>query len=136
MKSIENNLGSTYPVASSQIVLFIPNLDKNGKPINQRYWVDTTLTTIGVLFRGATAFPPGRGVWRNDEVGGELLFEDTVMIISYVDPELLTEKSITILRKFLHKFGCESNQGEVGVVINSSYYGITKFDKSEGDSDE
>ena len=83
---------------------------------------------FGRLFRGATAFPPGRGVWRDDARGGELVFDDTVLVTSYVDPDVLDAPTLRELRRFLHRLGRETRQGEVGIVIGGSYYGITEFD--------
>ena len=127
-RTIPSALGSTYPIGTEQITLFLPNKDRLGKPIDQEFWTDKTLTALGKLFRGATAFPPGKGVWRDDIHGGELLREITVMVVTYVPREELNE-NIKNLRVFLHRFGREANQGEVGLVINSSYYGISKYDE-------
>src|SRR5215470_2923433 len=81
---------SDLPVGTSLIVLFVPSQDRDGKPIEQEYWVDEVLTTLGRLFRGATAYPRGRGVWRDDERGGVLLKEEPVIVFSYVTQEALT----------------------------------------------
>jgi hypothetical protein len=86
---------------------------------------------FGRLFRGATAFPPGRGVWRDDARGGELVFDDTVLVTSYVDPAVLHESSLRKLRRFLHRLGRETRQGEVGIVVGGNYYGITEFDDAK-----
>ena len=115
-------------MGASQVVIFIPDRNREGDPIDQQYWVDEALNVMGRIFRGATAFPPGRGVWRDDEVGGRLLRELTVMVVSYVDPKLLTGPTLRHLREFLHRFGRETRQGEVGIVINSKYYGISRYD--------
>ena len=90
--NIKRSLGATYPVGASQVVLFIPDHGRDGDFIDQQYWVDEALNTMGKLFRGSTAFPPGRGVWRDDEAGGTMLKEQTVMVVSYVAPELLTPR--------------------------------------------
>ena len=50
------------------------------------------------------------------------------MVVSYVAPELLTPGTLNSLRQFLHRFGRETRQGEVGVVVNSRYYGISRYD--------
>lgn len=126
--NIKRTLGATYPVGASQVVLFIPDHGRDGDSIDQQYWVDEALNVMGRLFRGATAFPPGRGVWRDDEAGGRLLKEQTVMVVSYVAPELLTATTLKSLREFLHRFGRETRQGEVGIVINIKYYGISRYD--------
>ena len=46
---------SALPVGTSLIVIFVPSQDRDGKPIEQDYWVDEILTTLGRLFRGAAA---------------------------------------------------------------------------------
>ena len=86
---------------------------------------------FGRLFRGATAFPPGRGVWRDDARGGELVFDDTVLVTSYVDPAVLQGSSLRELRRFLHQLGREARQGEIGIVVGGHYYGITEFDDAK-----
>lgn len=126
--NIKRTLGATHPVGASQVVLFIPDRNREDALIDQQYWVDEALNVMGTIFRGATAFPPGRGVWRDDEVGGRLLKEQTVMVVSYVDLKLLTVATLRSLRGFLHRFGREARQGEVGIVVDSKYYGISRYD--------
>ena len=127
-KPIQFVLGATYPVGGGQVTLFIPGKDRSGRTIDQNHWADEALDTLGRLFRGATAFPPGKGVWRDDAKGGALLREITVMVVSYA-PKTELQKSLRELRAFLHRFGRETHQGEVGVIINDSYYGISEYDK-------
>jgi hypothetical protein len=55
-----------------------------GSPVNptevfRSGWVDEVLTALGRLFRGATAYPRGKGVWRDDDHGGTLIWERTTM---------------------------------------------------------
>ena len=121
-------LGATHPVGVSQVVFFLPDRDQFGDSIGQEFWCEQALRIFGRLFRGATAFPPGRGVWRNDQEGGNLLLEITVMIISYVEPSAFDKNTWRELRDFLHRFGREANQGEVGIVIDNQYYGISVYD--------
>ena len=84
----------------------------------------------GRLFRGAAAFPPGRGVWRDDKTA-DLVFDDTVTATCYVPATALDAATRATLRAFLHRLGRDENQGEVGVVIRSEYFGITEFDQEE-----
>jgi len=128
---IKRTLVATYPVGASQVVFFVPDRDRGGTPIDQQRWVDEALNVMGQIFRGSTAFPPGRGVWRDDEAGGRLLKEQTVMVVSYVDRKVLTDATLRCLREFLHRFGREARQGEVGIVIDSKYYGISRYDVPE-----
>lgn len=113
------------------MTVFLPSVDRDGEPIDQLAWREETLRVLGRLFRGATAFPPGRGVWRNDETG-ELVFDDTVMVTCYLPSDALTDGALSMLRAHLHRLGRESGQGEVGIVIGDSYYGITDFDEGGG----
>ena len=127
MAEIANILQADTPSGSSQVILFIPSKDQERHEIDQVHWVDESLSVVGRLFRGGTAFPPGKGVWRDDARGEQLLFETTVMVLSFADPNDLTEFALLELKAFLMRLGRETNQGEVGVVIDGIYYGFTQF---------
>lgn len=118
---------SALPVGTSLVVVFVPSQDRNGDSIDQEYWVDEVLTTLGRLFRGATAYPRGRGVWRDDERGGQLLKEEPVIVFSYVAEGALTTTALADLYRTLSRMGREAKQGEIGVVIDGKYYGITEY---------
>lgn len=106
MTELQAALGSTLPAGTAQLTLFVPGTNRSGEPIDQTYWVGQALACLGRLFRGATAFPPAEGVWRDDSAGGELLFESTRMVLSYADPDLLDESEVLgELRRFLHRMG-------------------------------
>lgn len=117
------------PTGTSLIVVFVPSKDRLGEPIDQDYWVDEVLTTLGRLFRGATAYPRGRGVWRDDERGGALLKEEPVIVFSYPAAEAVTNDALSDLYQTLSRMGREGNQGEIGVVIDGKYYGITDYEE-------
>jgi hypothetical protein len=121
---------SSLPVGTSLVVVFVPSMDRDGQPIDQGNWVDQVLQTFGLKFRGGTAYPRGRGVWRDDSRGGGLLTEQPVIVFSYVATIDLTAESLKALYSTLSRMGRETRQGEVGVVIDGRYYGITKY---EGD---
>ena len=110
-------------------MIFIPSVDRNHNPIGQEVWAEECLAVLGQLFRGATAFPPGRGVWRDDEQDGLLVYDDTVLVTSYADPGALTAEALSKLRRFLHRLGRAANQGEVGIILGGSYYGIVEYDR-------
>jgi hypothetical protein len=120
-------LGATHPVGNEQITIFIPDRDRAGAPIDQDFWTRSALLVLGNLFRGATAFPPGKGVWRNPE--GTIIEESSIMVICYVDADTL-DTGMAQLRKFLHRFGREANQGEVGIILSGKYLGISVYDKA------
>lgn len=109
--------------ASTLLVLFIPSKDRSNKRIDQKYWVGETLEVLGGLFGGATAFPQGKGVWRDDAQGGKLLFDEPVVIQCYTS-ERAIEQHAAALRDFLHRMGREARQGAIGLVIDRDYLEI------------
>lgn len=118
---------SELPSGTSLIVVFVPSKDRDGNLIDQDRCVDDVLTTLGRQFRGATAYPRGKGVWRDDARGGELLREEPVIVFSYAAERDLTKESLEVLYRTLSHIGRETNQGEMGVVIDGKYYGITQY---------
>lgn len=126
-------LGAGPPSGTLQVTLFVPSVDRNGAPIDQPKFAEIALAEFGRLFRGATSFPPGRGVWRDDDRGGQLVFDDTQMITSYAEPDALDDDGVLgDLRSFLHSFGRDARQGEIGIVIDGEYFGITDYDSEVG----
>lgn len=108
---------------STLLVLFIPSRDRFDQPIDQEYWVGQALEMLGTCFSGATAFPQGRGVWRDDAQGGKLLYDEPVVIHCYTSESAL-EQQAGPLRAFLHRLGTEGCQGAVGFVIDRDYLEI------------
>ena len=78
---------------------------------------------LGELFGGATAFPKGRGVWRDDARGGELVYDKPVVIQCYTSERLIM-RSTAPLRDFLVRMGTETKQGAIGLVIDRDYLEI------------
>jgi hypothetical protein len=109
--------------ASTLLVLFIPSRDRADQAIDQGYWVDESLRTLGTLFGGATAFPQGKGVWRDDAQGGKLLFDEPVVIQCYTSEQAIESRSAD-LRRFLERMGREARQGAIGLVIDRDYLEI------------
>jgi hypothetical protein len=109
--------------ASTLLVLFIPSRDRDDQAIDQEFWVGQALEVLGSAFGGATAFPQGRGVWRDDAQGGKLLFDQPVVIQCYTSEDAL-ERRADDLRGFLVRMGTEARQGAVGFVIDRDYLEI------------
>ena len=109
--------------ASTLLVLFIPSRDRTDQGIDQQYWVDETLKTLGTLFGAATAFPQGKGVWRDDAQGGTLLFDEPVVIQCYTSEQAIASQAAG-LKMFLHRMGREARQGAIGFVIDRDYLEI------------
>jgi hypothetical protein len=126
---IAASLGATRPAGTSLFVLFVPSVDRYGEPIDHDYWVDQALHTFATLFRGATAYPRGRGRWRDDERAGALVADEPTVVTCYAAPQDITDEALARLRTFLHRLGREAQQGEVGIVFDGQYYGITEYDE-------
>jgi len=109
---------------STLLVLFIPSTDRAGREIDQMPWVDKMLSILGELFGGATAFPRGRGVWRDDAQRGNLVFDDPVVINCYTNDDSILEQSPALVR-LLKEMGQATKQGAVGFVIDKTYYEIS-----------
>lgn len=109
--------------AATLLVLFIPSQGRSGEEIDQEYWVDEALATLGRLFGGATAFPQGRGVWRDDAQEGMLLYDEPTVIQCYTN-EVLIEMHVAELLQFLKRMGREAHQGAVGFVVDRDYLEI------------
>lgn len=122
MPDFAGTLGASK-AASTLLVLFVPSKDRDNRLIDQAYWVNEALGVLGTLFGGATAFPQGRGVWRDDAQGGRLLFDAPVVIQCYTNEPAL-EQQVEALRRFLHRLGREARQGAVGLVIDRDYLEI------------
>lgn len=106
------------------LVLFIPSVDRESQPIDQEFWVHKALATLGELFGGATAFPQGQGVWRDDAQGGRLVFDEPVVINCYTS-EAALEAEAPKLRQFLVDMGEQTRQGAIGLVIDRDYLEIS-----------
>ena len=110
---------TALPVGTSLIVVFVPSKDRDGQEIDQNHWVEEVLRALGKLFRGATAYPRGKGVWRDDQRGGTLLTEEPVIVFSYAAATDLTTATLTELYRTLSRMGREARQGEIGVVYST-----------------
>jgi hypothetical protein len=118
--------GKRFNAAKSEgtvLVLFIPSVDRFSQRIDQEYWVTEALTTLGSLFGGATAFSQGRGIWRDDERGGQLVHDAPVIIQAYTSIEAI-DRQARPLKEFLVRMGEEASQGAAGFVIDRTYLEI------------
>jgi hypothetical protein len=127
MESRAERLGATH-LGECLVVLFIPSVDREETAIDQEVWVTASLKMLGTYFRGGTAFPQGRGVWRDDARGGRLVFDEPTVVQCYTEEEALVDLHLEVLRDFLVQMGRATNQGAVGIVIDREYYEITLGD--------
>jgi hypothetical protein len=108
---------------STLLVMFLPSVNRRTEPIDQSKWETATLELLATRFGGATAFPKGRGVWRDDEQGGKLIFDETIVIHCYTSIDVV-EGSLSEFHAFLVRLGRETDQGAVGFVLDRTYMEI------------
>src|SRR4030042_3512183 len=107
-----------------RLTLYIPNKDKKGKEIkNLEYWVKEARKILTKIGRGSTTFPPSDGTWLpiDEYIEENIIWEKTIIIYTIIDPDLFKNNAIE-LRGFLHKFGKETNQGEVVFEFDGELY--------------
>jgi hypothetical protein len=111
------------------VVLFVPSVERDGTtPIDQQRWVDASLEVLGRVFGGATAYPKAKGVWRDDERGGELVMDEPVVVHCYTTPaDIQSDRNLAALGAFCRKMGREASQGEIGLVVGDEYFAIREF---------
>ena len=101
--------------------------DRNGEEIgNQREWVLEALQLLGQINGGATAMPACEGVWLNEK--GDEIREHPVVVYSYLlSPDAFTD-NLPRIRRFLHRMGRETNQGEVSFEFDGCFHRIRQYD--------
>jgi len=113
------------------IVLFVPGVERDGATaIDQDRWVRESLRMLGELFGGATAYPKAKGVWRDDERGGVLVFDEPVVIHCYVTASAISDEvNVSALGEFCRRMGRETNQGEIGLIIDGEYFAFRELEE-------
>jgi hypothetical protein len=120
-------IGATDITSSQRLTLYIPNTDRDGRLLtNQEEWVREARQLLTAIGGGATALPPADGNWLNEETA-TVLWEQTRIVYCFVLPDRF-RAHLQELRTFLHRFGRETNQGEVVVEFDDRFYRIRAFD--------
>lgn len=120
-------LGASEEPSVQVLTLYIPNKDKDGKQIKGlTKWLKDAQKVLTAVGRGSTSMPPADGTWLNPE-SSEIIWEKTTIMFTYVDPDSF-ENNVGMLREFLHRFGRETNQGEVVFEFDGKFYRIRKYD--------
>lgn len=123
-------LGASEESAVQILTLYIPDKDRGGKQIkNLNRWIKEAQKVLTAIGRGSTSMPPSDGTWLNPE-SNEIIGEKTTIIYTYIDPDGF-EENADLLRKFLHRFGRQTNQGEVVFEFDGKFYRIRKYDQEK-----
>ncbi len=124
--NLGKELGATEEPAAQRLTLYIPNKDRQDQVIAEHdKWVKEAQELLTAIGRGATAFPPVDGTWEKPD--GSVLWENTRIIYTFIDPDRLAA-NLTRLREFLHRFGRDTNQGEVKFEFDGWLWTIASFD--------
>ena len=123
-------LGAKGESSTQRLVLYIPNKDKNGQELeDQERWVREARELLSHIGGGSTTFPPADGTWIDEK--GEILWESTRTVFCFIFPDQFQAR-LGSLREFLHRFGRETNQGEVVVELDGEFFRIRTFDPPGG----
>ncbi len=124
--NLGKELGATEEPSPQRLTLYIPNRDCIGGLItDHQQWTREAQGLLTEIGGGATSFPPVDGTWRKPD--GTDLWEQTTIIYTFVDPDKLAANMVQ-LREFLHRFGRETNQGEVVFEFDGWFWTIAKYD--------
>lgn len=125
--NLAKGLGAEEGFSTQKLCLYIPDRDKNdGEVPDYEQWVREAREILSRIGGGATALPPADGTWEKES--GEILWEHTRLVYCFVDPDRF-EANIGALRTFLHRFGRETDQGEVVAEFDGRFYRIRTFDE-------
>ena len=144
--NIANALGAEQKTTVEQLSIYIPDRDREGNKIsNIDDWIEEAKTVLTFIGGGSTTMPPTDGTWidREELLSSEMISdlngllnelkkkkviqEKTTVVYTFIDPDRFIE-NINILREFLHKFGRETNQGEVVIDFDGEFFHIRQYD--------
>ncbi len=124
-----DSIGSSGSNSVQQLTLYIPNKDQHGNEIgDQRKWVLEATELLAEIGGGFTIFPPVEGGWVNDI--GDIIWEQPVLVYTFIKPGPFLN-AVPKLKDFLHRLGRETDQGEVALDFDGTFYRITEFSPGE-----
>ncbi len=125
--NLAQQLGAADAFSTQRLCLYFPDKDRVGNEVhNYENWVKETREILSRIGGGATALPSADGTWEMQD--GQVLWERTRLIYCFIDPNRF-EANVSTLRTFLHRFGRETNQGEVVVEFDDQFFRIKAYDE-------
>lgn len=119
-------LGAEAQVSVQKITIYLPNKDKENAPLeNLEVYIQVGMEILSRINSGVTRMPVAQGMWIGD--GDKEVYEDTTVIFSYIRDVDAFINGIHEVSEFLHRFGQDTNQGEVmvefsGEEIDSGFF--------------
>lgn len=128
-------LGAIEAPSTQQLTLYIPHKDKNGKDVKDIHeWIEEAQVLLTVIGGGTTTMPPADGTWLKKDIGSieelkdeDIVWEKTTVMYTYIYQGRF-KNSLSELRKFLHRFGRGTNQGEVALEFAGFFFRIRNYD--------
>lgn len=120
-------LGAAESASIQCLTFYIPSKDADGNDFDRTPWIDEALELLSAIGGGATVLPPAEGAWFNPETG--LFVKETVVLTyTYVDPDRFVA-ALGQIRRFAHRLGRETRQGEVIIEFANRLYKIRQYDR-------
>ena len=120
-------VGAEAEPSHQVLTVYVPDKDQDDEEYGeQRKWILEFARLLNEIGGGVTVMPPAEGGWFNEETG-EPIWEKTVLVYTYVKPHPF-ERLLPDLRGLLHRFGRETNQGEVVFEFDGEFYRIRNYD--------
>jgi hypothetical protein len=119
-------LGAAEAASVERLTVYIPSQDRDGAAFDPAPWVEEALNLLSRIGGGATAMPPADGAWLNPD-SDTIVREKVVLVYTFIDPDRM-EQQVPNLRRFLHRLGLETNQGEVACEFDGVLLKIQNFD--------
>jgi len=133
---LKEALGAAEAPSTQQLTLYIPDKDKNGRKVKDLHrWIKEAEKTLAMIGRGSTMML-AKGTWLSHEKDidsidqlrdEDMLWEKTAIIYTHINADGF-ENNLRLLRKILHDFGRETNQGEVVVEFAGRFFRIREYD--------
>lgn len=125
---LAKELGAQEGFSTQRLSLYVPNKDRVGNEFpDYETWVAEARQILTRIGGGSTALPLADGTW--DAGAGVTIWEKTRHIYCFILPEQF-EANLRELRAFLHRFGRETNQGEVVLEFDGHFFRIKQFDEA------
>jgi hypothetical protein len=123
-------LGASKELSPQVLRLYIPNKDRHSREFGcQRKWVLEAANLLAKIGGGVTMLPAAEGGWYDPE-NDTIVWENPILVYTYVKPDLF-EQHLPELRRFLHRLGRETDQGEVALEFDGDFYRINQYDPNE-----
>jgi hypothetical protein len=124
--NIADALGAEPAVSSQKLTLYIPDKDADGAEFGtQRRYVLEAAQLLAQIGGGVTIMPPTEGGWFNPQTN-QIIWERPVVVYTYINEEAFA-RLLPELRRFVHRLGRETRQGEIAVELDGTFYRIHQY---------